>query len=207
MVVQPAPTCQAESRTGRGFPGSRLRRTDAARQHPRRTGGTVNVRSILRVTAWMMLMPLCSFAGEEPLGVGMESFPYPHPVQMLELRMEGEPVRMAYMDVPPAGKSNGESVVLLHGRNFFGAYWQDTIEALRRAGYRVVVPDQIGFGKSSKPDVPHSLHVHRRAGAEGGRRLTGRAAGHAGRRGTQSAPGSAGEVSPGSAAFSRALIP
>lgn len=99
----------------------------------------------------------------EALGTGMESYPYPHPVRHLELRMEGEPVRLAYMDIAAAGQAqNAPVAVLLHGRNFFGAYWADTIDALQRAGYRVIVPDQIGFGKSSKPDVPHSLHVHAR---------------------------------------------
>jgi len=40
---------------------------------------------------------------------------------------------------------------LLHGRNFPSSYWAPVIRTLVDAGYRVVVPDQIGFGKSSKP--------------------------------------------------------
>jgi pimeloyl-ACP methyl ester carboxylesterase len=65
---------------------------------------------------------------------------------------------MAYMDIPPAGKGNGRAVLLLHGKNFFGAYWKDTIKALTQNGYRVIVPDQIGFGKSSKPNIHYSFH-------------------------------------------------
>jgi pimeloyl-ACP methyl ester carboxylesterase len=42
-------------------------------------------------------------------------------------------------------------VLLLHGKNFSGAYWGSTIEALVADGYRVIAPDQIGFGKSTKP--------------------------------------------------------
>src|SRR5260370_16742668 len=57
---------------------------------------------------------------------------------------------MAYMDVAPA-QPNGRVVVLLHGRNFPSSYWAPVIRTLSEAGYRVVVPDQIGFGKSSKP--------------------------------------------------------
>ena len=57
---------------------------------------------------------------------------------------------MAYMDIKP-NKANGKTVVLLHGKNFNGAYWKTTIQALTKEGYRVIVPDQIGFGKSSKP--------------------------------------------------------
>ena len=57
---------------------------------------------------------------------------------------------MAYMDVASA-QPNGRTVVLLHGRNFPSSYWAPVIKTLNEAGYRVVAPDQIGFGKSSKP--------------------------------------------------------
>ncbi len=57
---------------------------------------------------------------------------------------------MAYLDVAP-GHPNGRAVVLLHGKNFTAATWEPTIRVLTGAGYRVVAPDQIGFGKSSKP--------------------------------------------------------
>lgn len=89
-------------------------------------------------------------AQREPYGIGLEGFAYPYPVNMLPLVNDGEQVRMAYMDVASA-KPNGRTVVLLHGRNFPSSYWAPVIEKLNDAGYRVVVPDQIGFGKSSKP--------------------------------------------------------
>lgn len=54
------------------------------------------------------------------------------------------------MDVKP-GKPNGKTVVLLHGKNFTGAYWRETAKALSDKGFRVIIPDQVGFGKSSKP--------------------------------------------------------
>jgi pimeloyl-ACP methyl ester carboxylesterase len=97
-------------------------------------------------------------APPEPLGSAMEGYPYPHPVQYRQFTAGHETVRMAYMDVAPTGPANGRTVLLLHGKNFFGAYWQSTIAALRAAGYRVVVPDQLGFGKSSKPDLAYSFH-------------------------------------------------
>ena len=87
----------------------------------------------------------------EPYGIGLEGFAYPYPVQMLPLVNDGQPVRMAYMDIA-AATPNGRTVVLLHGRNFPSSYWAPAIRTLSDAGYRVVVPDQIGFGKSSKPD-------------------------------------------------------
>jgi pimeloyl-ACP methyl ester carboxylesterase len=89
-------------------------------------------------------------APREPYGIGLEGFAYPYPVSMLPLVNDGEQVRMAYMDVA-AATPNGRTVVLLHGRNFPSSYWAPVIRTLSEAGYRVVVPDQIGFGKSSKP--------------------------------------------------------
>ena len=65
---------------------------------------------------------------------------------------------MAYMDVPAMGQANGRTVVLLHGMNFGGFYFAGPIEALRQQGFRVVVPDQIGFGRSSKPILPYNFH-------------------------------------------------
>jgi pimeloyl-ACP methyl ester carboxylesterase len=78
----------------------------------------------------------------------LADFDYPHPVQHYEFRSQGQALSMAYMDVRPS-QPNGKVVVLLHGKNFCGATWEETIGPLRDAGYRVVVPDQIC--KSTKP--------------------------------------------------------
>lgn len=94
----------------------------------------------------------------KPGSINLEDLPYPYPVSYLPLTMYGQDVRMAYMDVAPAGQSNGRTVVLLHGMNFFGEYWAATIDVLRKQGFRVVVPDQIGFGRSSKPIIPYNFH-------------------------------------------------
>jgi pimeloyl-ACP methyl ester carboxylesterase len=80
----------------------------------------------------------------------LEEVSYPFPVQMFRFESQRETLEMAYMDVV-AEKPNGRTVLLLHGKNFSGYYWESTIRALAAAGYRIVVPDQIGFGKSSKP--------------------------------------------------------
>jgi pimeloyl-ACP methyl ester carboxylesterase len=112
--------------------------------------------------AALILWGPAAIAGQdaiEPLDATMEGFPYPYPVEYLALTMEGHPVRMAYMDIAPTGMPNGRNVLLLHGRNFGGYYWENTIRVLSDAGYRVVVPDQIGFGKSSKPDIGLSFHA------------------------------------------------
>jgi pimeloyl-ACP methyl ester carboxylesterase len=81
---------------------------------------------------------------------------YPHPVHYFNILIEGGSYRMAYMDVAPS-KPNGEAVILLHGKNFNGYYWRDVIAALSKEGYRVIVPDQIGWGKSDKPVVHYSF--------------------------------------------------
>ncbi|WP_306589824.1 alpha/beta fold hydrolase [Geothrix sp. 21YS21S-4] len=93
------------------------------------------------------------------MGLALENHPYPHPVHFFPVMIEGQDLRMAYMDVAPTGRANGQAVVLLHGKNFFGAYWAGTIRALTEAGYRVVVPDQIGFGKSAKADIHYSFEL------------------------------------------------
>ena len=93
-----------------------------------------------------------------PGSITYEEIPYPHPVKSLPLTLYGQDVRLAYMDIPPAGAANGRSVVLLHGMNFGGFYFGGPIEALRASGFRVIVPDQIGFGRSSKPIIPYNFH-------------------------------------------------
>jgi pimeloyl-ACP methyl ester carboxylesterase len=102
-------------------------------------------------------------ARAEAMGIALEGFPYPYPVHFMPLTVEGEDLRLAYMDAPPVGQSNGRTVVLLHGRNFPSSYWEPTIKALTEAGYRVVAPDQIGFGKSSKPTFAYSFDAMARA--------------------------------------------
>jgi pimeloyl-ACP methyl ester carboxylesterase len=91
------------------------------------------------------------WAQEAPLGIALEGFEYPFPVSFFPVRINGEELRVAYMDVAPTSPGNGQAVLLLHGRNFPSSYWAPTIKALTAAGYRVVAPDQLGFGKSSKP--------------------------------------------------------
>jgi pimeloyl-ACP methyl ester carboxylesterase len=97
-------------------------------------------------------------ADVKPASITCEDVPYPHPVSYLPMTLYGQDIRMAYMDVAPQGQPNGHTVVLFHGMNFAGFYWGGPIEALRKEGFRVVVPDQIGFGRSSKPVIPYNFH-------------------------------------------------
>jgi pimeloyl-ACP methyl ester carboxylesterase len=95
----------------------------------------------------------------QALGIGLEEFEYPYPVEFLPVANDLQSLTMAYMDVPPGSEANGSTVVLMHGKAFGGYYFLNVIEALTTAGYRVVVPDQIGWGKSSKPDIHYSFQL------------------------------------------------
>ena len=95
-----------------------------------------------------------------PISINMEEIEYPHPVEFLNLNLYGQDVRIAYMDVAPVGVPNGQTVVLLHGGSYYGWYWKEQIEALSNEGFRVVVKDRLGWGKSSKPILPYSISLH-----------------------------------------------
>jgi pimeloyl-ACP methyl ester carboxylesterase len=94
----------------------------------------------------------------KPGSITYEDIAYPFPVSYLPLTLYGQDVRMAYMDAPPAAQPNGRTVVLFHGMNFGGFYFAGPIDVLRKQGFRVIVPDQIGFGRSSKPIIPYNFH-------------------------------------------------
>ncbi len=102
--------------------------------------------------------PLHAPTDVKPGSITYDDVAYPYPVSYLPLTVYGQDVRMAYMDVPPVGQPNGRTVVLFHGMNFGGFYFGGVIDALRKEGFRVVVPDQIGFGRSSKPIIPYNFH-------------------------------------------------
>lgn len=96
---------------------------------------------------------LCSLSGKaqlKALDLNLENYSYPFPVHYITLHIQQQHYKMAYMDVQPQ-HPNGTTVVLLHGKNFNGAYWRQTADTLSAKGYRVIIPDQLGFGKSDKP--------------------------------------------------------
>lgn len=104
--------------------------------------------------------PAAAPAGGEPsYDATLSTYAYPYPVQIFEVPHRGAALRMAYLDERPA-KPNGRTVLLLHGKNFGAFYWARTIALLVDQGYRVIAPDQLGFGKSDKPrDYAYSFHA------------------------------------------------
>ncbi|MCW3089833.1 MAG: alpha/beta hydrolase fold protein [Ferruginibacter sp.] len=83
---------------------------------------------------------------------------YPYPIQYIQITVEQKKVSMAYMDLA-SPRPNGKTILLFHGKNFNGYYWKDIIPALIEKGYRVIVPDQLGWGRSDKPDLHYSFHM------------------------------------------------
>jgi pimeloyl-ACP methyl ester carboxylesterase len=93
-----------------------------------------------------------SMAADAPsYGPQLQGFDYPFPLKQFSFNSQGAPLQMGYLDVPPTGHKNGQTVVLMHGKNFCAATWGDTISALVSKGYRVIAPDQVGFCSSTKP--------------------------------------------------------
>jgi len=110
------------------------------------------------ITILLLSISFYASAQHDTLSITLENVKYAYPIQHISLKVEGQDVRMAYMDVKPKAP-NGKTVMLFHGKNFAGYYWTNVIQALSTQGYRVVVPDQIGFGKSSKPFIHYSFHL------------------------------------------------
>jgi pimeloyl-ACP methyl ester carboxylesterase len=63
--------------------------------------------------------------------------------------------------VVQAGPPGGAPVVLLHGFPEFWYAWKGAIAPLAQAGYRVIVPDQRGYGDSDKPRDVAAYRVDR----------------------------------------------
>lgn len=107
-----------------------------------------------KITITILLNSLFLFALAQdkliPLDKELTSVVYPYETHFYTFQSQGQQLKMAYLDVVP-DKGNGKTIVLLHGKNFNAAYWEKTIGALTQNGFRVIAPDQVGFGKSSKP--------------------------------------------------------
>ena len=99
----------------------------------------------------MALILFATQARAADYGPELQGFDYAFPVAQYRFSSQRQDLAMAYLDVAPTGAANGQTIVLLHGKNFCAGTWEGTIRALTEAGYRVVAPDQIGFCKSSKP--------------------------------------------------------
>lgn len=73
---------------------------------------------------------------------------------------EGGQLRLHYVD---EGRKNAPVVLMLHGEPSWSYLYRKMIPILANAGYRVIAPDLIGFGRSDKPteqsDYTHIRHI------------------------------------------------
>lgn len=67
--------------------------------------------------------------------------------------------RIHYVD---EGPRNGQVILLMHGQPSWSYLYRHMIPLLVDQGYRVIAPDNVGFGKSDKPSKPtdHSYQMH-----------------------------------------------
>jgi pimeloyl-ACP methyl ester carboxylesterase len=113
-----------------------------------------NIRTIINrlfITLLLISTTLVHAANETPVSYDkrLSNYSYPFNVKYFSFESQSQPLSMAYMYLP--AQNNMPVITLLHGKNFTAAYWQQTANALHQLGYGVLMPDQIGFGKSSKP--------------------------------------------------------
>ncbi len=109
------------------------------------------VKMVLPAAVLSLFLSSAALAETPSYGPQLQGFDYPYPLKHYAFNSQGEALQMGYMDVAPLGHKNGQTVVLMHGKNFCAATWGDTIKALIGKGYRVIAPDQIGFCTSTKP--------------------------------------------------------
>ncbi len=69
--------------------------------------------------------------------------------------------RYHYHDIaPPAGVPQKATVLLLHGFPDTAAGWFRITSPLSMSGYRLLIPDCLGYGLTSKPDLATRLHEY-----------------------------------------------
>jgi len=77
--------------------------------------------------------------------------------------LEWRGLRVHYLDVKPGAGSAARTLLCLHGEPTWSYLYRRMIPPFVAAGYRVVAPDFIGFGRSDKPedDGYYTFDMHR----------------------------------------------
>lgn len=89
----------------------------------------------------------------------LPDYPFsPHYIEVDDT--EGGQLRMHYVD---EGEKDAPVVLMLHGEPSWSFLYRKMIVPVQKAGFRVIAPDLIGFGKSDKPtkqtDYTYQRHV------------------------------------------------
>ena len=90
---------------------------------------------------------------------GLSGYPF-EPHYHTVTAADGTELRLHYLD---EGPSDGEPILCMHGQPSWSYLYRKMIPILTAAGYRVIAPDLIGFGRSDKPasidDYTYAGHV------------------------------------------------
>lgn len=85
---------------------------------------------------------------------------FPYQAHYFESRSHGR-LRIHYLDEGPRDAT--QTILLMHGEPSWCYLYRHMIQPLAKAGFRVIAPDLVGFGKSDKPakrtDLSYERHV------------------------------------------------
>lgn len=91
--------------------------------------------------------------------INLPDFDFPVQYETVSDPTGDDDLRVAYFDLGP--RDAKETVLLLHGEPSWSFLYRKMFPGLLAAGYRVVAPDLLGFGRSDKP-TPRSEYTYAR---------------------------------------------
>jgi pimeloyl-ACP methyl ester carboxylesterase len=118
------------------------------------------MKSVLRlaVAVFLLLIVFCAVFYEAPLWVAD---------QQIRLNLwrqgvrggyiEADGYRVHYFEAKPSSGGLGTPLLLIHGLGSRGEDWGSLVPQLAASGFHVYVPDLLGYGRSSRPDVDYSI--------------------------------------------------
>jgi haloalkane dehalogenase len=107
------------------------------------------IHTLLAISAWML--GVAAFAQQAPdPRAGVFSAEFPYESKFIEVDNQ----RLHYID-----KGEGQTFVFLHGNPTSSYLWRNVMRYVEPSG-RVVAVDNIGFGKSDKPDLDYTYQTH-----------------------------------------------
>ena len=77
---------------------------------------------------------------------------------------EGRRIKTNGVELVVYEAGEGVPVVLAHGWPELAYSWRHQVEPLVKAGYRVIMPDQRGYGESDQPDAVEAYDIHQLCG-------------------------------------------
>lgn len=129
----------------------------------------MNVRFLLILLTATILSLHCSDDSGDPLSVqGEGAFRYLRTPDSAFTALPGFDYTPRYATVSPGdlrmhyadeGPPDGRIILLMHGNPAWSALYRNMAPALLDAGYRIIAPDLIGFGRSDKP-VSRPAHTY-----------------------------------------------